>query len=103
MMYTIAVVVLPHVYTEHTHTHNIHAHLTRKHLIIQTPHQMQISGKKWRVDLHSKQEAGLQLSAVHLPGGVQRRRTAEDELTMRSVFVEGDLLSVCVGMGCVCW
>lgn len=54
----------------------------------------QIASKKWRVDLHSKQEVSLQLSAVHLPGGVQRRRTAEDELAMRDIFTEGDLISV---------
>merc|ERR1711903_64068 len=30
------------------------------------------------------------LSAVSLPGDVQRRRTQEDELSMRSVFREGD-------------
>ena len=34
------------------------------------------------------------LSAVSLPGGVQRRRTAEDELQMREIFQEGDLISV---------
>lgn len=59
---------------------------------LHAPHQ--IASKKWRVDLHSKQEASLQLSAVHLPGGVQRRRTAEDELAMRDIFTEGDLISV---------
>jgi exosome complex RNA-binding protein Rrp4 len=36
------------------------------------------------------------LSAVSLPGGVQRRRTAEDELQMREIFQEGDLISVCI-------
>jgi exosome complex component RRP4 len=91
----------------------------------------QIAGKRWKVDLNSRQEASLLLSAVNLPGGVQvglrgrplkplaaaltetnapsvngsaallcaldlwqRRRTAEDELNMRSVFREGDLISV---------
>lgn len=34
------------------------------------------------------------LSAVSLPGGIQRRRTAEDELQMREIFKEGDLVSV---------
>lgn len=53
----------------------------------------EILGKKWKVDLNSRQEAGLLLSAVNLPGGVQRRRTAEDELNMRTVFKEGDLIS----------
>ncbi|GIL70270.1 hypothetical protein Vretimale_3419 [Volvox reticuliferus] len=53
----------------------------------------EISGKAWRVDLKSRQESKLLLSAVHLPGGVQRRRNAEDELNMRSFFREGELIS----------
>ncbi len=53
----------------------------------------EIAGKAWRVDLNSRQEAKLLLSAVHLPGGVQRRRNAEDELNMRSFFREDDLIS----------
>ncbi|KAF8073166.1 RRP4 [Scenedesmus sp. PABB004] len=53
----------------------------------------QIAGKRWKVDLNSRQEAGLLISAVNLPGGVQRRRNAEDELNMRSMFREGDLIS----------
>lgn len=36
------------------------------------------------------------ISAVSLPGGVQRRRTAEDELQMRVIFKEGDIISVCL-------
>jgi exosome complex component RRP4 len=55
---------------------------------------MQVGSKRWHVDLQSRQEAQLLLSAVTLPGGVQRRRTAEDELSMREVFQEGDLISV---------
>ena len=30
---------------------------------------------------------------VNLPGGVQRRRTHEDQLQMRDLYVEGDLIS----------
>ncbi len=55
---------------------------------------VQVAGKRWKVDLAARQEAGLLLSAVNLPGGVQRRRNAEDELKMREVLREGDLLSV---------
>jgi len=55
---------------------------------------VQLGNKRWLVDLHARQEAQLLLSAVTLPGGVQRRRTAEDELSMREVFQEGDLISV---------
>jgi exosome complex component RRP4 len=54
----------------------------------------EVVAKRWRIDLQSRQECHLLLSAVTLPGGVQRRRTAEDELNMRSVFTEGDLVSV---------
>ena len=32
---------------------------------------MQIAGKRWKIDLKSRQEAGLLLSAVNLPGGIQ--------------------------------
>lgn len=35
----------------------------------------------------------LQLSAVNLPGGEHRRRSAEDELSMRTYLQEGDLIS----------
>lgn len=56
---------------------------------------MQIGGKRWKIDLQAKQEANLMLSAVSLPGGTQRRRTAEDELHMRQIFKEGDIVSVC--------
>jgi len=54
----------------------------------------EVVSKRWRIDLLSRQEAQLMLSAVSLMGGVQRRRTQEDELNMRSVFKEGDLVSV---------
>lgn len=54
----------------------------------------EISGKRWRLDLGSRHEASLLLSAVDLPGGVQRRRTAEDELAMRAVYAEGAALAV---------
>ncbi|KAL3146314.1 hypothetical protein ABBQ32_003010 [Trebouxia sp. C0010 RCD-2024] len=53
----------------------------------------EVANKRWRIDLKSRQAAALMLSAVNLPGGVQRRRTAEDELNMREVYTEGDLIS----------
>mmetsp|Transcript_30153 Transcript_30153/g.55104 ORF Transcript_30153/g.55104 Transcript_30153/m.55104 type:complete len:321 (-) Transcript_30153:15-977(-) len=53
---------------------------------------VEVAGKSWRVDLSSRQESRLLLSAVHLPGGVQRRRNAEDELNMRNLYREGDVL-----------
>ena len=54
----------------------------------------EVSGKRWKVAVNARQEATLQLSAVDLPGGVQRRRTAHDELNMRELFEETDLISV---------
>ena len=76
---------------------------------------MQIAAKRWRIDLNAAQQAALMLSAVNLPGGVQvrsacvlaaqtsnmtlmcslvqRRRNAEDELNMRFVYEEGDLIA----------
>ena len=33
----------------------------------------EVVAKKWKVDLQSRQEASLQLSAVNLPGGIQAR------------------------------
>eukprot|EP01083_Nonionella_stella_P034333 93982_1 len=53
----------------------------------------EVGDKRWKVDLHGMQHSVLQLSSIHLPGGAQRRRTAEDALQMRDFFVEGDLIS----------
>lgn len=52
----------------------------------------EISGKKWRVDIQAKQDAILLLSSVNLPGGIQRRKTQEDALNMRSLYAENDLI-----------
>lgn len=54
---------------------------------------VELGGRRWRLDIGSTRHAILLLSAVNLPGGVQRRRTYEDELNMRSFFKEGDLVS----------
>lgn len=53
---------------------------------------VEVQSKRWRVDVGSVQLAGLPLSAINLPGGIQRRRTETDELAIRSFFAEGDLL-----------
>jgi exosome complex component RRP4 len=34
----------------------------------------------------------LNLTAINLPGGIQRRKDEEDKLRMREQFVEGDLI-----------
>ncbi len=49
--------------------------------------------RRWAVDIGAPTEGALLLSAVTLPGAVQRRRTHEDELNMRQYFAEGDLVS----------
>lgn len=36
----------------------------------------------------------LLLSSINLTGGVQRRRTIQDQLQMREYFAENDLISV---------
>jgi len=52
-----------------------------------------VESKKWRADVSGHRDAQLQLSSVNLPGGVQRMRTHEDQLQMRSLFTESDLIS----------
>jgi exosome complex component RRP4 len=51
-----------------------------------------LAARRWAVDVGAATRASLQLGAVALPGDVQRRRTAEDELAMRGWFREGDVL-----------
>ncbi|CAN8106033.1 unnamed protein product [Discula destructiva] len=53
---------------------------------------VEVQSRRWRVDVGGTQLAGLPLSAINLPGGIQRRRTETDELAIRSFFAEGDLL-----------
>jgi exosome complex component RRP4 len=54
---------------------------------------VEIAAKRWKMDLNARGDAYLLLSAVNLPGGIQRRRNQEDELNMRAFFREGDLVS----------
>lgn len=51
-----------------------------------------VQTKKWVVDIAAPMHASLPLSAINLPGGILRRRTAVDELNIRTFFSEGDLL-----------
>ena len=53
----------------------------------------QVGTTRWTVDLGSQTQASLPLSGVHLPGGVQRIRTAQDARDMRQFLTEGDLVS----------
>jgi len=51
-----------------------------------------VDSKRWKVDIAGQKEAVLQLASVTLPGGAQRIRTYEDQLTMRTLFEENDLV-----------
>jgi exosome complex component RRP4 len=53
-----------------------------------------VGTSRWTVSLVPQQrDAQLPLSGVHLPGGVQRVRTAQDQRDMRLFLQEGDLIS----------
>ncbi|KAF7818280.1 exosome complex component RRP4-like protein [Senna tora] len=53
---------------------------------------IEVAQKRWRLDINFNQDAVLMLSSMNLPDGIQRRRTALDELNMRSVFEENDVV-----------
>ncbi len=53
-----------------------------------------VESKRWKIDLFSSKDGILHLSSVTLPGGVQRMRTYEDQLQMRALYQENDLLSM---------
>ncbi|XP_030552436.1 exosome complex component RRP4 homolog [Rhodamnia argentea] len=53
---------------------------------------IEVAPKRWRLDINYSQDAVLMLSSINMPDGIQRRRTAEDELNMRSIFEENDVL-----------
>lgn len=51
-----------------------------------------IHNKKWKMDLNSRADVYLGLSAINLPGEVQRRKQESDEMSMRSFFDINDLV-----------
>ncbi|KAI1270627.1 hypothetical protein F5Y18DRAFT_369027 [Xylariaceae sp. FL1019] len=53
---------------------------------------VEVQARRWRVDVGAALLAQLPLSAINLPGGIQRRRTETDELQIRTFFSEGELL-----------
>ncbi|KAG6498525.1 hypothetical protein ZIOFF_038245 [Zingiber officinale] len=53
---------------------------------------IEIAPKRWRLEINFSQDAVLMLSSMNLPDGIQRRRTAVDELNMRSIFEENDVI-----------
>jgi len=54
---------------------------------------IEVQQRRWIVDTNSRLDSVLLLSSVNLPGGEQRRRQVEDELSMRDYLQEGDLIS----------
>ena len=44
----------------------------------------EVQQRRWKVEVNARLDAVLLLSSVNLPGGELRRRSAEDELAMRS-------------------
>lgn len=54
---------------------------------------VEIASKRYKIDVNSTRHSFLLLTAINLPGGVQRRRNQQDELNMRKYFKEGDLVS----------
>ncbi|XP_059625805.1 exosome complex component RRP4 homolog [Cornus florida] len=53
---------------------------------------IEVASKHWRLEINFSQDAVLMLSSMNLPDGIQRRRTAVDELNMRSIFEESDVV-----------
>lgn len=53
---------------------------------------IEVVPKRWRLEINFSQDAVLMLSSMNLPDGIQRRRTVVDELNMRSIFVENDVI-----------
>ncbi|XP_061590090.1 exosome complex component RRP4 [Cololabis saira] len=53
----------------------------------------EVQQKRWKVETNSRLDSMLLLSSINLPGGELRRRSVEDELTMREYLEEGDLIS----------
>ena len=54
---------------------------------------VEVQQKRWKVETNCRLDSALLLSSVNLPGGELRRRSAEDELSMRRYLSEGDLIS----------
>ena len=51
-----------------------------------------LASKRWALDVLAHQNATLLLSSINLPGGIQRRKSEEDERMMRRMLKEGDMV-----------
>ncbi|ESN90974.1 hypothetical protein HELRODRAFT_116445 [Helobdella robusta] len=54
---------------------------------------VEVSQKRWKVDIKAKLDAFLPLSCVNLPAGEIRRKSEEDEKWMREYMKEGDVIT----------
>ncbi|KAL1816641.1 hypothetical protein ACET3Z_019215 [Daucus carota] len=53
---------------------------------------IEVAPKRWRLEINFTQDAVLMLSSITTGEDIQRRQTADDELNMRSIFVENDVV-----------
>ncbi|CAN1176224.1 Exosome complex component RRP4 homolog [Linum perenne] len=53
---------------------------------------VEVAQNRWKLEINYSQDAVLMLSSMNLPDGIQRRRTALDELNMRNIFEENDVV-----------
>lgn len=51
-----------------------------------------IANKRWYVDLNTRAEAVLMLTAINLVGNIQRRKGELDEIMMQEYFAPGDII-----------
>ena len=53
---------------------------------------LDICGTRWKIDIGAYQDALIFLSNVSEPGGALRRKGRTDELNMRAIFSDGDVI-----------
>ncbi|CAH2063112.1 unnamed protein product [Thlaspi arvense] len=58
---------------------------------------IEVAQSHWRVELNFSQDGVLKLSSMNISDAVQKRRTSVDELNMRNIFVEDDVVCAEVG------
>ncbi|KAL6655352.1 hypothetical protein ACP70R_006178 [Stipagrostis hirtigluma subsp. patula] len=53
---------------------------------------IEITLEHWSLEINFRHDAILMLSSMNLPDGIQKKRTAVDELNMRSILEENDVV-----------
>ena len=51
-----------------------------------------VDSKRWKIDISGQRDAVLSLSSINLASGEQRKKTYDDQLSMRTLFEEHDLI-----------